>query len=452
MGTAPLSEELAAEAVRRVEDQLRAGRVPRGRGGGKSAVQAAAEQAISDGWLKTMGAFESRLRSAWSVYGLAPDWTLYEHPEAEAREMPERAVQRSLDEDVELQRAKSTATVASRQLRDALSKIATLEDELQDYKIAFQSAARPAEWTVRAPLGGKSEHIPELLTSDFQIGEVIRASETDYSFGYDTETFRRRYRRLISTTIDLCFRHAGDGWSYPGIVYARGGDTISGAIHDELAETDDLTPIEAVEVAFEEEAAGIAKLLEAFGRVEVKDCGGGNHDRDTHKPRTKRTTGHSYDRLVSYMLRREFMRDDRVTFQGTLSPDVYFSIYDTRILLTHGDKIGSRGGHGMIGPAATISRGFQKVILEQQALGRPVDMVQCGHFHTPLWLELGICNGCLPGYSEFAKSLRMRPQPPSQFLMFFAAKRGLVDLRKVFVEDGISGQRAAAAAFAGAAA
>jgi predicted heme/steroid binding protein len=31
----------------------------------------------------------------------------------------------------------------------------------------------------------KREHMPELFTSDFQVGEVIRASETEAGYGYD---------------------------------------------------------------------------------------------------------------------------------------------------------------------------------------------------------------------------------------------------------------------------
>jgi hypothetical protein len=77
VATPPLKRELAEEAVRRVEDQLRVGNVPKGMGGGKSAVAAAAEQACRDGFVTTRGAFESRLRSARDVYAIEPDDTLF---------------------------------------------------------------------------------------------------------------------------------------------------------------------------------------------------------------------------------------------------------------------------------------------------------------------------------------------------------------------------------------
>lgn len=339
---------------------------------------------------------------------------------------------RTLEDDVQLHRAETRSREAVGRLRDAHAKIARLEDRLSDYQRAASSSARPAEWTLQ-PSTDTREHMPYLLASDFQVGEVIRPEETDNAHGYDIETFRARYRRLISKTVELCLTHQKE-WTYPGIIYARGGDTISGAIHQELLETDEVTPIEAVEIAFEEEAAGIRQLADAFGRVDTKAVGG-NHDRDTHKPQSKRAGAHSYERLVSYMLQREFANDPRVTFQTSQSPDVYFAIYGTRILLTHGDKIGSRGGQGFVGPAATIMRGAQKVIAEQMALGRPVDEVHMGHFHTPLELGYALANGCLPGYSEYAKLLRCRPEAPSQWLAFYHPRYGKVGLKKIWLEE-----------------
>lgn len=340
----------------------------------------------------------------------------------------------TLAERVEIGRHRKTAQEASSALREALAKIAALEDELSAFRTLTSVNPEPAPWTLSPRRGEKSEHVPYLFTSDFQVGEVIREQETEAGYGYDVATFRRRYRYMIERTIDLALNHGG-AWSFPGIVYARGGDTISGAIHDELADTDEVTPIEAVKIAFEEEAAGILKLAEAFGRVEVKEAGGGNHDRSTKKPRSKRAVAYSYDSLVSYMLRREFAKDPRISIQGTESPDVYFRIYGTPILLTHGDKIGSRGGQGFIGAEATILRGAQKVILEQQRLGRPVEQVHVGHYHIAREMGIALSNGSLPGFSEYAKLLRARPELPCQWLVFYSPKWGAVDWKKVYLEE-----------------
>jgi hypothetical protein len=139
--------------------------------------------------------------------------------------------------------------------------------------------------------------------------------------------------------------------------------------------------------------------------------------------------------LVSFMLQREFAKDKRVTFQTSRSFDVVYPIYDKTILLTHGDRIGSGGGQGFIGPAATILRGAQKVIQEQAALGRVIDRVDMGHFHTFIYYVWVLCNGSVPGYSEYAKSFRMRPQDPIQTLLFHHPKHGVVDVRPINLRD-----------------
>jgi hypothetical protein len=298
-------------------------------------------------------------------------------PEIPAADLAEAAAPRTLAEDVKLHRAQATSEAARVRLKEALGEISRLEAELADYRWARGARIAPPEWTVKRQVGDKHAHIPVLITSDFQIGEVIRPQETDHTHGYSVEIFRRRYRALIAQTIRLCLDHQ-PSWTYPGIIYERLGDTISGGIHDELAETDEVTPIEAVQIAAEEETAGIRALAEAFGRVLVQDCGGGNHDRDTHKPRSKAATAHSYDRLVSYILQREFKDDPRVEIFTTESPDIVFRVYDRTILATHGDKIGSRGGQGFIGPSATIARGAQKVIMDRRGPPGPLP-----HLHRP---------------------------------------------------------------------
>lgn len=376
-------------------------------------------------------AFQARIRRARAEL---PEGSVKDWPAAVGRPPPPK--ERTLDDDVALNRAQTAERYSAGKLRDALREIARLQDEIAELRYASNAGFKPADWTLTPRRGHKSEHTPYLLTSDFQAGEVIRAEETEAGYGYDSDTFRRYYRNMIRVAIDLCFGHGGGGWTYPGIIYARGGDAISGGIHEELRDTDDMTPMEAVQCVFEEEAAGIRHLAEAFGRVEVKSPdAAGNHDRTTMKPRSKNARGHSYDLMISFMLQREFRNDRRVSFQTSRSFDVVFPIYDKHILLTHGDRIGSRGGQGFIGPSATIARGAQKVIMEQAALGRHIDRVDMGHFHYPMPLEWVVCNGSFPGYSEYAKTFRMRPFDPQQFLLFHHPRRGMVDCRPIKLND-----------------
>ena len=348
---------------------------------------------------------------------------------------PKEPDERAVSSGVEAHSAQRKQATTTAQLKQAYNTIAELEQRIKDLEWAAAGSYKPAEWTLRPKRASKGEHMPYLLTSDFQTGETILASEVDGGSDYDHKIFQARYRRLIETCIYLSQQHGGTSWKYPGIIYARGGDSISGGIHDELRETDDLTPIQAVECVFEAEAWGIRQLAESFGHVDVKSPGaGGNHDRNTLKPRGKLAGAHSYDRLIAFMLRREFAKDKRVTFHVSDSPDVLFPIYDKQVLLTHGDRIGSRGGQGFVGPAATILRGAAKVIAEQGAFGRHVHRVDMGHHHYPMILDHVICNGSFTGYGEFAKMNRMRPFKAQQMFMFHHPRHGVVDYKPIMLE------------------
>lgn len=337
---------------------------------------------------------------------------------------------RSLGEDMELHRAQRRAQESDAKLRDALRELALVQDRLKDLEWANNVSYKPSEWSFIPRVNRKREHIPELFTSDFQVGEVCRTNETEAGYDYSPEIFRERYRRMIDTTDYLAHHHGGVGWNYPGIIYLRGGDTLDGAIHPDDSGEMTLTPLQCVELVFEEESAGIEKLAESFGKVEVKTPGSaGNHDRNVKRPVTKKAFAHSYDRIIHKMLVNHFRRDKRVTFQTSESFDIRYPIYGQNILLTHGDRMGAGGGTGFIGPAATILKGWKKVVEEQAALGHIVHQMRNGHFHYPFFTPFGVSNGCMPGYSEFAKSFRMRPTPPQQTLMFHHRKRGMVDIK-----------------------
>lgn len=343
---------------------------------------------------------------------------------------------RTLAEDVRLHRAEQSAREATARLRDALKQLSIVEDRLRDMDWANNVSLKPADWTFVERVNRKREHMPELFTSDFQVGEVVRESETESGYGFSPDIFRQRYRRMIDTVDYLAHHHGGSGWKYPGIIYLRGGDTIDGSIHPEDSGEQTMTPLQCVELVFEEEAAGLEKLAESFGKVEVKTPGSaGNHDRSNLKPVTKKAFAHNYDRLIHKMLVNHFRRDKRVSFQTSESFDIRYKIYDQNILLTHGDRMSAGGGTGFIGPIANILKGWQKVTMEQAALGFNVNQIRSGHFHTPFWTPYGWGNGCMPGYSEFAKSFRMRPSPPLQLFGFHHHKRGLVDIKPLILVD-----------------
>lgn len=362
-------------------------------------------------------------------YGLEPDRSKWTPPEVTTDAIP------VLEPEWLRDRRRLTDRVESlgKQLREA-HRQANADDDLR--QAVFGLAAQkiePPKWTITPPTAkASSASIPLLFTSDFQWGETIRSDDMAGINEFNIEVAARRYRLLIEKTIDLSFNHMVKP-DYPGIIYVRGGDMVSGEIHEELARTNELSAIPAVNDLVDKEAWGIERIAEKFGRVYVVTIPG-NHGRSTVKPHSKRYAASNYDTLSGWMLEKWFRNDGRIEFHTPMSGDAMIEIFGWRVLVTHGDRMGSRGGQGFIGPAATIARGMKKVVDYYATLGQTIDVIMVGHFHTPLELEHGFSNGSLPGASEYARDGRMRPAPPTQWLLFFHPDHGVTARWPILLE------------------
>ena len=313
------------------------------------------------------------------------------------------------------------------ELRDQISRLQQRVLALQDQNDSLlgmkAKKLEGVKWVEGTSSGKKTELIPVLFTSDFQCGEVIRANEIDGINAYDKDIFASRYNRLIEATIDISAHHTGPA-EYPGIFYLRGGDAISGDIHEELRDTNDLSAIPAGQWLLRQEREGIKRLRAKFGRVMVVSIPG-NHGRNTLKPRSKSYVQKNYETMLTWWLQTMFEDDPRVTFLTPESGDAWFEVLGWNFLLAHGDRMGSRGGTGHIGPAATIARGHFRLFKNWSVTGKIPDVILTGHLHTSLKLEMGYANGSLPGFNEYARDLGFTPAAPMQWLLYVHQRHGV---------------------------
>jgi hypothetical protein len=301
-------------------------------------------------------------------------------------------------------------------LKSMTSRAMAAEEGLIAYDALHMARIEPPLWMAKPAIAGSVSLTPVLFTSDFQVGEVVKADEIDGINEYNQDIFCERYQAMIERTIMLAEQHTG-ARDFPGIVYLRGGDAISGEIHDELAETNDLSAVPAVRKVMQQERDGIKRLRDKFGRVRVISLPG-NHGRTTFKPHSKHYVDRNFETIISWWLADAFGDDPNVMFWTPRSADALFEVEGWYGLLSHGDRMGSRGGTGFIGPAATIARGHQKLFQNWTATGQRVDFILTGHLHTSLKLERGFANGSLAGYNEYARDLRCLPDAAKQWLLF----------------------------------
>lgn len=302
------------------------------------------------------------------------------------------------------------------------------------YDLAAYSAA-PPKWLASPKKSSGIRGCPMTLWSDWHYGEVVRANEVGGVNEFNAEIAEKRIRGLVDKTIELCFNHMGDAkMTYPGVVVCLGGDMISGDIHEELAQTNDRTPYQAVNDLVDIIAAALARMADAFGKVFVP-CVVGNHGRGTHKPRMKSRVFTSFEWNIYTMLERHFKDDKRVQFFIPEETDAYFTVYGHRFLLTHGDSLGVRGGDGIIGSLGPIMRGTMKVSRSEAQIERAFDTILMGHWHQYITLPGLIVNNSLKGYDEFARlALRAPYSRPSQALWFVHPTHGITAHWQVYLE------------------
>lgn len=274
-----------------------------------------------------------------------------------------------------------------------------------------------------------------LHLSDLHVGETVESSEVAGVNSYTLPIAQKRIGRLFNTASVLMTSAwpASDG-APERVCVLLGGDLISGhGLHPEHAETDAGTAFEQVKWAAEYIAGGVLALHQALAKrfkqpVEIVLISvAGNHGRSTFgKPRTKLVTLQSYDMLVGDFVEAALRHIPTIKHFQPRGFDAYFDVAGWPALLTHGDRMGSGGGTGFIGPMATIIKGHRKIVDTEYRQRRPVRWVFSGHFHTTGVTPFGFANGSGVGYGEYAKSLRADPEPAQQNYMVFHERYGLL--------------------------
>jgi predicted phosphodiesterase len=340
-----------------------------------------------------------------------------------------------------LRRLKDTARRDRTARLEAERRALRAEDLRSSVFNLAETPLTPPDWKPkRVARGGKHREALILFLSDLHMGEVISKEEMGGRNSFNKAIARRRLERLFQSVVKLGTIH----WSGPPpeVIYlVLGGDLISGEIHDELAKTNDLLSIPAVKALTESLIAGIQLLLKSFACPINVISVPGNHGRTTRKPEAKAFALNSYDTLVAWSLESWFtaQSERRLTFSAPASGDALVNIMGWNVLFTHGDRIGSRGGTGFIGSAATAARGMKRLVYDYAGEGIILDTIIMGHFHTPVELEEGFVNGTLAGPSEYSRSGRMGSHPASQWLLTVHPIHGIARRWKIQVGDPSEG-------------
>jgi len=260
-----------------------------------------------------------------------------------------------------------------------------------------------------------------LMLSDIHHGEVVDPAQVNHVNEFNSKICRERLKYTFQMAVDLPLSRFNRP-VFDGIVCSLGGDMISGNIHEELKETNDLTILTSVADITEILIQGVTLLADKYKRVFVP-CVVGNHGRLTRKPNHKNKVRDNFEWLVYKYLEKHFMYDDRVTIKVSESSDIQFNIYDIKFLSSHGDQF--EGGKGISGIFTPLMLGYARKQIRQQAVNMPFDIMTIHHWHQYIFMEKLIVNGSVKGYDEFAADHNFPFEPPKQSLFIVHPEHGV---------------------------
>jgi hypothetical protein len=289
--------------------------------------------------------------------------------------------------------------------------IAELESQL-DVKAALEETSTPKKAMVPVEVES-GEACSVLMASDWHCEEVVTSASTNGLNEFNLKIAEERIAKFFSSSVKMTEIQRA-GCDIEEAVLWLGGDLMSGFIHEELAETNELTPTETVIWLKEQVALGINYLKKHFKHITIV-CNYGNHGRNTKKPRHATGYKSSYEWLLYKVL--EDSITEGVTWQIADSYFTYVNLYGKVVRAHHGDGLKYQGGiGGLTVPVEKAISSWNK--------GRVADLDMFGHWHQQQQNPRWVSNGSLIGYNAYAISIKAGFEIPQQTFFLFDRKRG----------------------------
>ena len=306
---------------------------------------------------------------------------------------------------------------ANKKLKAAYDRIHELENQVDTIiKIKEQEDGRII--VPKPSISIKHPAIACVLWSDWHIEERVRPETINGVNEYNVAIAEARAMKLFENTVKMINKekHYSD---VNHIFVWLGGDFITGYIHEEMEEDNELSPLEALRVAKKLIIGGIEYLIAETG---IKDiivrCNWGNHGRVQKKKRIATSYKNSYEFHMYHDI-RDYFKGTSVKVLLDESRESYTRLFDKYDIRTwHGDNIRYGGGLGGV----TVP--LKKFIMRQDQ-NRKADYNFIGHFHQ-CWQVTENCqmNGSMIGFNAYAQELGCRMEPPMQAMQMLDYKHG----------------------------
>jgi hypothetical protein len=211
------------------------------------------------------------------------------------------------------------------------------------------------------------------------------------------------------------------------LVLAVLGDLITGHIHEELQEGNNLSPTEATLFISDLLVNGIRflKTEGGFKNIIVPTCYG-NHGRVSETKKVALAYANSYEWLM-YKTLEKYTQIPGVTWKVENGYFNWLNVAGFDVRFHHGDHIKYSGGVG--GITVPVNKA-----LSQWNKIKVADYDYFGHYHQSINMNRWCCNGSVIGYNAYALSIKAEYEVPSQTISIISKKRGKIFTDKVFCD------------------
>lgn len=265
------------------------------------------------------------------------------------------------------------------------------------------------------------------LFSDAHIEERVNPQSVMGLNEYNVDIAKQRIQTYFSNLV-----HCLNKDEVTHLIFASLGDTISGYIHEELAQTNELSPLEATHLAQSLLVSGLKFICEKSCVKDIYFIGIiGNHSRVTKKIQHANGYKMSYEWLM-YQNVKERCEAAGLPITFNL-PESEMAVVDTqdgrRFLFIHGFQIKSSGSGTVCGIYPALNRLCMKwdKIFHQ-------DKIYLGHFHSCVSIPNAMVNGSVIGYNSFALSNGFGYERPAQQYEVYDTKIGLLLTRQIYCD------------------
>ncbi len=215
----------------------------------------------------------------------------------------------------------------------------------------------------------------------------------------------------------------------PHLLLHLGGDLISNQIHEELMETNFMSPVD--ETLFAERLIdGGLEFLAEHGNFETISvvCNTGNHGRITKKVRVSTQVENSHEYSIYKHLQGKYS-DSLFQWKIAESYHAVAKVYGKAHLFHHGHAIRYQGGVG--GVTVPLLRYIHRI---NNVFPYPIVHHWLGHFHQLLEHPAFTINGSLIGYDTYAMVNGFGYEPPRQSMRLFDSRRGFTKSTPIYLD------------------